>query len=71
MSEHRNPKFNSEGYYDPTAHEGTKDIIKEEVIQQKRVNDLLFVLKYIIDKSGFEMTNRIVLKDKKTGKAVY
>lgn len=32
MSEHRNPKFNSEGYYDPTAYEGTKDIIKEEVI---------------------------------------
>lgn len=68
MSEHRNPKFNSEGYYDPTAYEGTKDIIKEEAIHQKRVNDLVFVLKYIIDKAGFQMGNRVILRDKKTGK---
>ena len=63
-----NPKFNSEGYYDPTAYEGTKEIIKEEDLQQKRVNDLVYVLKYIIDKAGFEMGNRVVLRDKKTGK---
>lgn len=63
-----NPKFNSEGYYDPTAYEGTKEIIKEEALQQKRVNDLVYVLKYIIDKAGFEMGNRVVLRDKKTGK---
>lgn len=63
-----NLRYNAEGYHDPTAHEGTKEIIKEEAVQQKRVNDLVFVLKYIIDKAGFEMGNRIVLCDKKTGK---
>lgn len=63
-----NPKFNSEGYYDPTAYEGMKPIIKEEAIQQKRVSELVQVLKYIIDKAGFEILNRIALKDKKTGK---
>lgn len=63
-----NPKFNSEGYYDPTAYEGLKPIIKEEAIQQKRVSELIQVLKYIIDKAGFDVVNRIALKDKKTGK---
>ena len=63
-----NPKFNSEGYYDPTAYEGMKQIIKEEAIQQKRVSELVQVLRYIIDKAGFVMVNRVALKDKKTGK---
>jgi hypothetical protein len=63
-----NPKFNSEGYHDPTAYEALKPIIKDDSIQQKRVNDLVFVLKYIIDKAGFELSNRVALKDKKTGK---
>ena len=63
-----NPKFNSEGYYDPTAYEALKPIIKEEAIQQKRVSELVQVVKYIIDKAGFDVVNRIALKDKKTGK---
>ena len=63
-----NPKFNSEGYYDPTAYAGIKPIIKEEAHQQKRVSELVQVLKYIIDKAGFEILNRVALKDKKTGK---
>lgn len=63
-----NPKFNSEGYYDPTAYEGLKPIIKEEAIQQKRVSELVQVLKYIIDKAGFVMVNRVALKDKESGK---
>ena len=63
-----NPKINSEGYYDQTAYEGMKQIIKEEAIQQKRVSELVQVLRYIIDKAGFVMVNRVALKDKKTGK---
>ena len=63
-----NPKFNSEGYYDPTAYEGMKPIIKEEAAQQKRVSELVQVLKYIIDKAGFVMVNRVTLKDKESGK---
>lgn len=63
-----NPKFNSEGYYDPTACEGLKPIIREEAHQQKRVSELIQVVKYIVDKAGFDVVNRIALKDKKTGK---
>ncbi len=63
-----NPKFNSEGYYDPTAYDGMKPIIKEEAHQQKRVSELVQVLRYIIDKAGFVMVNRVALKDKESGK---
>ena len=63
-----NPKFNSEGYYDPTAYEGLKPIIREEAAQQKRVGELVQVLKYIVDKAGFDVVNRIALKDKESGK---
>jgi len=63
-----NPRNNSEGYADPTAYEGTKNIIREENLQQKRITELMNVLRYIIDKAGFELKYRIVLVDKKTGK---
>lgn len=45
-----------------------KPIIREEDEQQKRLNTLIFVLKYIIRLAGFELLNRVELKDKKTGK---
>lgn len=59
---------NGEGYADPTAYEGLKPIIQEEAEQQKRVNNLIFVLKYIIRLAGFELLNRIEIRDKKTGR---
>lgn len=68
MGNRDNPKYNSEGYADPTAYEGTKRIIKEENIQLRRITKLMNVIRYIVDKSGFEMCNRIVFRDKKTGK---
>lgn len=68
MGNRDNPRNNSEGYADPTAYEGTKNIIREENIQQKRITELMNVLRYIIDKAGFELKYRIVLVDKKTGK---
>ena len=63
-----NPKYNNEGYADPTAYEGLKPIIREEDEQQKRLNTLIFVLKYIIRLAGYDLLNRVELKDKKTGK---
>ena len=50
---------NAEGYADPTAYEGLKPIIREETEQQKRVNALIYVLRYIIRAAGFELLNRI------------
>ena len=62
------PWQNSEGYSDPTAFEGMKPVIREETEQQKRLNTLIFVLKYIIRLAGFELLGRIELKDHKTGR---
>lgn len=62
------PWQNKEGYSDPTAYEGLKSIIREEDEQQKRLNTLIFVLKYIIRLAGYDLLNRVELKDKKTGK---
>lgn len=62
------PKRNSEGYYDPTAYEGVKSIVREENALDGRVSDLVKVLKFIIRNSGFELVSRIEIKDVKTGR---
>ena len=63
-----NPKYNSEGYADPTAYYGTKEIIREENETEKRAYDLIKVLKFIIRSCGFELIERIKIKDTKTGR---
>lgn len=64
----KNLYHNSEGYADPTAYDGMKSIIREESEADKRAYDLVKVLKYIINSAGFELTERVQLKDKKTGR---
>lgn len=59
---------NSSGYSDPTAYQGTRNIIREEDAQQKRVATLIGVLKYIIDAAGFDLLARIEIRDRKTGR---
>lgn len=61
-------KKNREGYNDPTAYAAISKIQRDEAEQQRRVSELVNVLKYIIDKSGFELMARIELRDKRTGK---
>lgn len=63
-----NPKYNSEGYADPTAYYGTKEIIREESETEKRPYDLIKVLKFIIRSCGFELIERVKIKDTKTGR---
>lgn len=63
-----NPKYNSEGYADPTAYYGTKEIIREESETEKRAYDLIKVLKFIIRSCGLELIERVKIKDTKTGK---
>ena len=63
-----NPKYNSEGYSDPTAYYGTKEIIREESETEKRAYDLIKVLKFIIRSCGFELIERVKIKDTKTGR---
>ena len=61
-------KKNKEGYSDPTAGAALSKIQREEIELQRRVSELVNVLKYVIDKSGFELMARIEIRDKKTGK---
>ena len=59
---------NKEGYNDPTAYAAIMNVQKEELEQRRKVTELMNVLKYIIDKSGFELTARIQLREKRTKK---
>ena len=61
-------KKNKEGYSDPTAHAALRSIITEENDQQRRVSELVGVLKFIIDKAGFDLLARIEIRDRRTGK---
>lgn len=63
-----NPKRNSEGYYDPTAYDGMRSIVRDENALNGRVSDLVRVLKFIIHNCGFELVSRIEIKDIKTGR---
>jgi len=60
----QNPYFNQSGCADPTAYHALKNLSDEE----KKVNFLIKVLKYIIHESGFELLNRIELQNTKTGR---
>ena len=54
---------NTEGYADPTAYQALKNMDDE-----KRVKELIFILKWIVNKGGFELVERIQLRDKKNSK---
>lgn len=61
-------KKNKEGYADPTAYTAIRSVLKEESEQQRRVSELVGVVKYIIDKAGFDLLARIEIRDRQTGK---
>ena len=64
----KNPKMNREGYSDPTAFYGTKQIIKEEHDMDKAVHDLMHIIRYIVRLAGFEVVGRIHFRHTQTGK---
>jgi len=64
----KNPHFNVSGCADPTAYEALKPIMKEDAELESKVNFLIKVLNFIINETGFELLNRIEIKDKKTGR---
>lgn len=58
------PYRNSEGYPDPTAY----SLIKQENTLEAKTNFLIKVLKFIANEAGYDVLNRIELKDRKTGR---
>lgn len=67
MSDSNDLRRNAEGYVDPTAYVALKSIANDEKTEKKAAY-LVSVLKFIIRESGFELINRIELKDKKSGR---
>lgn len=58
-----NEYLNNEHYPDITAAKAIQNIEAD-----KRASELIFILKYIIRQSGFELIDRVKLYDKKTGR---
>lgn len=58
------PWENKSGYHDPTAYAVEKPISEE----QHRVDELVWVLKKIIKWAGFELINRIELRERRSGR---
>lgn len=54
---------NAEGYSDLTAYGALSNIESEQ-----RATRLIGVLKYVIKGSGFELVERIHIRDKRTGR---
>jgi hypothetical protein len=64
MSNNHEFKRNSSGYADPTAHAAIKNIDAEN----ERFQKLLTAIFTICDLAGFHLEERIVVRDKRTGK---
>ena len=68
MGNSKNPYYNSEGYADPTAYGALKPIMQADAALEGKVNFLIKVLKFVANEAGFDVTNRIELCDRKTGR---
>lgn len=55
---------NKSGCKDPTAYAATRAVSEEE----ERANELVRILKNTIRLTGFELLNRIELRDRKSGR---
>lgn len=64
MGNRNNPRYNSEGYPDPTAFEAIVKIEREEL----RFRKLLRMILTLCELAEFRLEGRIVLVDKKSGK---
>lgn len=64
----KSPKTNAEGYPDPTAYYGTKDAMRQEAALDKKVHDLMHIIRDLAALEGFDIMNRVILKHKRTGK---
>lgn len=71
MSYNGNPRKNSEGYDDPTAYFGTKKVVKKDREVEKAYKRAMHLMLSIADVAGFEVTGRIQLTHKETGKTFY
>lgn len=68
MGYKNNPKYNQSGLADPTAYQALEPIMKEEGEIDKHAYDLIKIIKKLLNITGFELTERIKIRHKKSGK---
>ena len=59
---------NAEGYSDPTAYEAIRNVERGADLDDDRFHSFLDTIFSICELSGFHVEERIIIKDKKTGK---
>lgn len=59
---------NAEGYNDPTAYEAIRNVERGADLNDDHFHKLLDTIFSICELSGFHIEERIIIKDKKTGK---
>lgn len=64
MAKDKNSKRNASGCYDLTAHKAIENVSRED----ERFHKLLHTIFNICELAGFEVSERIVLTDKQTGR---
>lgn len=62
------PWENAEGYADPTAYHGTQPLIQEAEEESRRLAMVISVIKSVTSLGGFEMLNRVELRDRRSGR---
>ncbi len=68
----RLPLRNAEGYMDTTAHDALTNVMRDKQAEldaaDLRCNRLIKSIKTLIDLAGFDLTGRVEMKDRKTGR---
>lgn len=62
----KDPRKNASGCWDITAYEAIKKA--DAAAEQERISKVIKTIKNICELAGFSIEERIVLKDKRTGK---
>ena len=58
---------NGSGYLDPTAYEAIKHV-ESEIAERERLFKLVGCIKRICELSGYQLEDRITVRDMRTGK---
>lgn len=60
----RDIRYNKESYKDPTAYA----VLKKDQREEERFKRLMATIFYICENAGFHIEERIVIRDKRTGR---
>lgn len=59
---------NEDGYFDPTAHDAMSAVQGEQDEADRRAKSAVYAVKIMLDLAGFDLLERIEIRDRKTGR---